>query len=99
MRITMLKKLPGSRNGILVELFEQGETYDLPEKLAMTFISIGAAEEATRVRRGMGDAPENKVAEPIRVPAPEVETEPEVEPDANEKKKDDKKKKPARRKY
>ena len=43
MIIEMLKKAKGSENGIKVEVFEAGRTYNVCEKLAQAFIESGLA--------------------------------------------------------
>lgn len=44
MKIKMLKKVPGSMNGIAIQIFDEGVEYDLPKDLADAFILKGYAE-------------------------------------------------------
>jgi len=63
----------GSHDGIHVQEYIKGETYDLPEKLALAFDMMGVAEiPATKVPspdpevKSMNAAPSNKAAEKIQ---------------------------------
>lgn len=49
MKITMIQTRPGSRDGINIESFDAGRTYDLADapSLAATFISLDWAEAET----------------------------------------------------
>ena len=40
----MLVSKPGSIDGIHVQIYEQGEEYDLPPDLAHAFMNLGCAE-------------------------------------------------------
>ena len=64
MPVKMKKTTPGSRDGIHIQKFEAGKEYDLPERLASAFISIGVAEEVKSAsapdNKSAGPAPENK---------------------------------------
>ena len=40
----MLLSKPGSIDGIHVQIYEQGEEYDLPPDLAHAFLNLGCAE-------------------------------------------------------
>jgi len=63
----------GSHDGIHVREYIEGETYDLPEKLALAFDMMGVAEvPASKVPspdpevKSMNAAPSNKAAEKIQ---------------------------------
>ncbi len=58
MRIRMLRPYRSAPDGIHVQDFEAGKKYDIPENLAMGFISQGLACED----KDMGGAPETKAA-------------------------------------
>lgn len=64
-KITMLETRKGSPDGVNVNTYEAGASYALPESLAATFVSIGAAEDAKESKPA--PAPENK----SEGPAPE----------------------------
>ena len=62
----MLHSVAGSRDGITVQLFEKGETYELPEDLATNFYHQGAVEEVSgRGKSNPADARETKVSGPV----------------------------------
>lgn len=46
MKVRMLKTVKGSPNGIKVQNYKVGETYDVPEALLKCFIDDGAVELA-----------------------------------------------------
>lgn len=58
MQVRMKKTLPGSPNGITVQLYEEGHIYDLPQELFLSFKSMGVIDmvECKEVR----NSPENK---------------------------------------
>ncbi len=43
-RVRMLETKPGSPNGIVVNTYHKGNVYELPDELAMSFLSVGHAE-------------------------------------------------------
>lgn len=45
MQIKMLETKQASPNGVDINLYEKGRTYDLPDKLAADLILVGWAEE------------------------------------------------------
>lgn len=49
MNVTMLKQKACYPDGITAVVLEDGETYDLPERLATSFIENGIAEPATKL--------------------------------------------------
>lgn len=57
MFITMKKTEKGSPNGLVVETYNEGQVYDLPDKLAETFIEMGVAKKGSKPA-------ENKMVEP-----------------------------------
>lgn len=48
LKVKMLTDAPGSRDGIRVEHFDAGETYEVGTDLAETFIAHGLAEAAAK---------------------------------------------------
>lgn len=71
MRVTMLETRRGASNGFTVKRYDQGEEYELSDRLALNFISQGAAnlparsrsnasEKAGAVAVGGADAPAKK---------------------------------------
>lgn len=46
MRVTMQKTMPGSEDGIRVQEYVEGETYDLGAELALSFIGSKCATPA-----------------------------------------------------
>jgi hypothetical protein len=67
MQIKMLETAQGSPDGVQVNTYEAGETYDVPEILADAFTGDGVAESAEdakpkrgRASKDQGAAPENK---------------------------------------
>lgn len=51
MKITMLETAPGSPDGVQVNDYDEGETYDVPQDLADTFIRYGLANAAAKNAR------------------------------------------------
>lgn len=51
MRVRMLRTQAGSPDGIVVEEYRAGESYDLPAHLASAFLEVRAAEEDAVVHR------------------------------------------------
>ena len=49
----MLKSLPGSRDGLSVETFAKGKTYELNDSLAEQFFHQGAVEEVQQGEAGV----------------------------------------------
>lgn len=68
MKIRMRETREGSPDGVCVLVYCKGETYDVPEELAETFIREGWAESILRswpavsAAKDFGGAPENKKA-------------------------------------
>lgn len=58
MKVKMLKTEKGSPNGIRVIEYIKGEEYEMPEKLADVFISIGCAEPKMK---SVKQSPKNKI--------------------------------------
>lgn len=48
MHVTMIETTKGSPNGIMINTYESGETYDLPYELANAFINAKFAKKATK---------------------------------------------------
>ena len=44
MKLRMLVSKPGSIDGILIQIYEQGEEYDLPPDLAHAFLGLSCAQ-------------------------------------------------------
>ncbi len=64
MKVRMLARYQTSFDGILVETFNAGEKYDLPEPRAQRLLSVGVAIED----KDMGQAPEIKVVPSTQKP-------------------------------
>lgn len=64
MKVRMLITSGGSPDGIQINEYRAGQTYDLPEWLADIFLDVGKAEEV----KAFDQAPEIKMeSEPIKV--------------------------------
>lgn len=65
----MLRSAHGSPNGITVQRYVKGETYELTERLAKVFLKHKYAELAEgKAEKAKGAAPENKAKEePLKV--------------------------------
>ncbi len=46
MRVVMTKSMPGSEDGVHVQRYQEGETYDLGEALARSFVGSKCARPA-----------------------------------------------------
>jgi len=69
MKIKMKRTRYGSADGMRVDEYKQGETYDVRESLADIFLKEGWAvkvEKTPRKRKDQGAAPENKSAKTKR---------------------------------
>jgi hypothetical protein len=99
----MLEEQKGSPNGIRVEKYLAGKSYEMPEHLANIFIDMGAAKpvKEERTRKSIVDAPRNKAVTPEVIPAPEVKNDTDAMPlkEKPGRKKNSNKAKPARRSY
>ncbi len=63
MLIKMKESQNGSPNGLIVNLYEKGVQYDVPESLGDVFVKIGAAEKVVKPEiKNISEAPENKDA-------------------------------------
>ena len=51
MRIKMLRTQPGSPDGVEVNVYEAGESYELPDDLAAVFLREDWAEAASEPRK------------------------------------------------
>jgi len=63
MKIKMKRTRYGSADGMRVDEYKQGETYDVRESLADIFLKEGWAvtvEKAPRKKKDQGAAPDNK---------------------------------------
>ncbi len=58
--IKMLKDQTGSSDGLAVELYKQGKTYNLTKSLAKVFVQMGVAEKDS-TKKSM-QVPDNKSA-------------------------------------
>lgn len=69
MRIKMKSTRYGSADGVQVEEYKKGETYNVRETLATIFLEEGWAVEVDqllRKKKDQGIAPENKAVKPKR---------------------------------
>jgi len=65
MKITMKRTCYGSPDGVRVDEYKAGESYDIRESLAEIFLKEGwavKADKAPRQTKNAGAAPENKTA-------------------------------------
>lgn len=62
--VKMTKTTPGARDGVTIEQFNAGQTYDLPGSLADAFVSMGVAKSVV-------ETPENSAVE---IETPEKKT-------------------------
>ena len=65
MKLKMKRTSYGSPDGVQVEEYKKGETYDVRETLAAIFLKEGWAvkvDKASRQTKDAGAAPENKTA-------------------------------------
>jgi len=63
MKLKMIRTSYGSPDGVQVEEYKKGETYDMRETLAVIFLKEGWAvkvEKSPRKTKDHGTAPENK---------------------------------------
>jgi hypothetical protein len=61
MLLKMTETKNGSPNGTIVLSYEKGKEYEIPEKLAKVFITMGCANEVKEVEvKSVGAAPFNK---------------------------------------
>jgi len=67
MKINMKQTRYGSPDGVQVEEYKKGETYDVRETLAAIFLKEGWAvkvDKSSRKKKDQGAAPENKSVKP-----------------------------------
>lgn len=62
MRIKMLSTRQGRPDGVRVQSYRDGETYEVPDELGQVFLGEGWALRPRRARKDAGAAPENKAA-------------------------------------
>ena len=67
MKIKMLKTERGSQDGVLIQNFKEGETYDVVANLASVFVDVMKVAEYVKdepiEQKSMGSAPANKMAD------------------------------------
>jgi hypothetical protein len=67
MKIKMLRNERGSQDGVLIQNFKEGETYDVVANLASVFVDVMKVAEYVKdepiEQKSMGSAPENKMAD------------------------------------
>jgi hypothetical protein len=77
MLVKIVKTTPGSPDGIHVKKYEAGQSYELPENLAQTFVGMGVAEiiieEVEPEKKSSGAAPQNKSVAPSQTKEDEDE--------------------------
>ncbi len=73
MKIKMLETKDGSNDGVTVETFKKGETYDVGTRLCDNFVR----------QQGVAD----ELAEPVTESSAEPETEPPIKPEKKSRKK------------
>jgi hypothetical protein len=69
MKLKMKKTMPGSPDGITVNLYKKDEIYDIPESLATVFLDNDLAEKASITAKivepekpkSVSSSPENKM--------------------------------------
>lgn len=69
MKLKMKRTSYGSPDGVLVEEYKKGETYEVRDSLATIFLKEGwavPADSAPRKKKNQGGAPENKSVKPKR---------------------------------
>lgn len=67
MKLKMKRTSYGSPDGVQVEEYKKGETYDVRETLAVIFLQEGwavKADKSPRKKKDQGAAPENKSVKP-----------------------------------
>lgn len=73
-KVTMLKTALGSEDGIKVNTYQAGESYEIGDKLADVFVSHMRVAALTEEMKSIPQAPENKSFKPeIEVKAVEEE--------------------------
>jgi hypothetical protein len=67
--VRMTQTRPGAPDGVNVEIYEAGEVYDLPTRLAVPFVREGWAERVKGVETKIVEPPETQTIEPDEVKA------------------------------